>query len=103
MSWPAMDAYLPSRRNPVRRAMMRRGLSLSRTVVGSRPSFSRTPGRKGSTRMSALASRERNRECEVRDMRSRHIEDLWAIRRSVVGGAGCRGGLGEEEDECAGG
>jgi hypothetical protein len=54
-------------------------------VAGSRPSFSSTPGRKGSMRMSAAGMRERRRESEAGDLRSRAMEDLWAVRRSGEG------------------
>ena len=54
--------------------------------MGSRCRFSRTPGRKGSIRISVSGRRERRREREVGDLRSRQMEDLWVVRRSPVGG-----------------
>jgi hypothetical protein len=71
-----MAEYFPSRRKPVRRTVTRRGFSLRRVVAGSRPSFSSTPGRKGSMRMSTVGIRERRRESEAGDLRSRVMEDL---------------------------
>jgi hypothetical protein len=36
-------------------------------------------------RMSAAGMRERRRESEAGDLRSRAMEDLWAVRRSGEG------------------
>src|ERR1700761_7912668 len=79
-----MAAYLPSRRNPVSLTTMRRGFFFSRTVSGSRPSFSSTPGRKGSIRTSVLGIRERKVARDAGDLRSRAMEDLWFVRRSLL-------------------
>lgn len=62
--------------------MINRGFSFLRVVAGSRPSFSSTPGRKGSMRMSVVGMRLRSTEREEGDLRSRAIEDLWVVRRS---------------------
>ena len=89
MSCPAIGAYGPSRRKPVRRAMMRRGFASSR-FFGSRPIDSSTPGRKGSRRISAWLTRDLRRARPLGDLRSRAIEDLWRLRGSEVGGGGLR-------------
>jgi hypothetical protein len=65
--------------------VIRRGFNLRRVVEGSRSSFSSTPGRKGSMRMSAVGMRERRRESEAGDLRSRAMDDLWTVRRSEEG------------------
>ena len=88
MSWPAMSLYLPSRRKPVKRTTISFGFCLRKVVSGSRPSFSRTPGRKGSMRTSAVEVRERRSCLEVGFLRSSAMEDLSLVRRSVVGGPG---------------
>ena len=85
MSWPAMALYLPSRRNPVSRAMMRRGLSPCNSAGGRCSEVSRTPGRKGSIRMSVVGIRERSRVREEGSLRFRAMEVLCRVRRSGVG------------------
>ena len=85
MSWPAMSLYLPSRRKPVRRTTIRRGFSFWRTVVGSSPSFSSTPGRKGSIRMSVVGIRAVSTDKEDGVLRSMAMLDLYEVRLSDVG------------------
>jgi len=70
------------------RATIRRGFSFNRMAVGERPSFSRTPGRKGSIRMSVVRRRRFKRARARGDFRSRVIEVLRRVRLSGVGGGG---------------
>lgn len=64
--------------------------------MGDRPSLSRTPGRKGSIRMSALEIRERRTARDAGDLRSRLMEVLCRVRESEVSGGRVSGEL-----ECA--
>ena len=66
---------------------MRRGLATS-SALGARERDSRTPGRKGSMRTSALVSRVSRRARALGDLRFKAMEDLRRVRRSVVGGGG---------------
>lgn len=66
------------------RPMMRRGLIACR-VAGERPSFSRTPGRKGSIMMSAWGRRDLMKVMPLGDFRSTAMEDLCRVSRSPVG------------------
>ena len=87
MSCPAIGAKGPSRRKPVRRAIMRRGFAANNSVA-SRPIDSSTPGRKGSMRISACLRRALRRARPLVDLRSRAMEDLWRVRGSGVGVGG---------------
>ena len=89
MSCPAICAKGPSRRKPVRRAIMRRGFAASRSF-GSSPVNSSTPGRKGSTRISEWLRRDLIRAMPSGDLRSRAMEGL-----SRFGGPGIGGGRSE--------
>lgn len=75
------------------RAIIRRGF-MAWSVAGERESFSRTPGRKGSIRMSVCGRRDLMRVRPEGDFRSMLMEDLYRVKRSVVGG-----GVGEEDGE----
>lgn len=85
MSWPAMREYFPVLGKPDKRAYINRGLR-ERHIFGPRLRDSRTPGRKGSIRMSILRWRRRVwiREMERGDLRSKVREDLCRVRRSEV-------------------
>lgn len=85
MSWPAMELYFPSRRNPVNRTTIRRGFFFCSTVVGSRPSFSSTPGRNGSISTSLFVTKDNKMSTDCGSFRSRAIEDLCEVNRSFVG------------------
>lgn len=84
MSWPAMSLYFPSRRKPVIRATIRRGLCFRRASVGERPRRSRTPGRKGSIKMSAVVRRRRRIFREVWERKSRVMEVLLRVSWSPL-------------------
>lgn len=62
------------------------GFNLSKTFSGERPAFSRTPGRKGSIRISVFGIRERMRATPEGDLMSTVMEDLCRVSRSAVGG-----------------
>lgn len=79
-----MSLYFPSRRKPVIRATISRGLCFRRTSVGERPRRSRTPGRKGSIKMSAVVSRRRRMFREVWSRRSSAMEVLLRVNWSPV-------------------
>lgn len=87
MSCPAICAKGPSRRKPVRRAIIRRGFATSRSF-GSSPIDSSTPGRKGSTRTSEWLRRDIIRAMPSGDLRSRAMEGLWYVKRSGIEGGG---------------
>jgi hypothetical protein len=61
---------------------MRRGFR-SRSFSGAKPSFSSTPGRKGSRKTSAFERRDNNTDLEAGDLRSRITEDLRRERVSL--------------------
>lgn len=86
-----MSLYFPSLRNPVMRPRIALGFRASRTS-GPKPSFSRTPGRKGSIMMSMCGTKDLTNSTPEGDFKSTAIEDLCRVRRSEVGG----GSLGED-------
>jgi hypothetical protein len=56
--------------------------------VGSRPSRSKTPGRKGSISTSAWGRRERSSDRPAGDLRETEMDVLWRVRLSGDGGGG---------------
>lgn len=61
---------------------MRRGFRFINSF-GASPSFSRTPGRKGSRKMSAVDNRESRIALDVGDFKSRMIDDFRRERLSL--------------------
>lgn len=55
-------------------------------MSGPSPSFSRTPGRKGSITISACGIKDFNKSIPKLDLRSTAIEDFRLVRGSFVGG-----------------
>lgn len=69
------------------RATIKRGFIFSRSC-GSRPDFSRTPGRKGSIKMSTRGIRDLRRARPAGDLRFMAMELLRRVSWSLVGGGG---------------